>query len=94
MKNTLINLKELQEQLLEYNKIPNHFYETFGECISDIEKYLNNTNNNFKIGDIISDGCFKAVVVGEPEIHPTTVYVKYLHNNMFDNVDVKMWNKK
>lgn len=93
MKNTLINLKELQEQLLEYNNIPNHFYETFGECISDIEKYLN-CDYNLKIGNIITDGCCDAVVIGEPEYHPTTVHVKYLHNDMFDNVDVKCWNKK
>lgn len=50
--NTLQNLKEFKEELSDFvtpsnengwslSNLPNHFYETLGECISDIENNIN-----------------------------------------------------
>jgi formate hydrogenlyase subunit 6/NADH:ubiquinone oxidoreductase subunit I len=52
LKNTLINLKEFKNDLDNFSAPPNehgwslsnlptHFWETLGECINDIEKYIN-----------------------------------------------------
>jgi len=51
--NTLINLKEFMEDLSNYDapessdgwslsNLPSHFWQTLGECISDIEDYIKN----------------------------------------------------
>jgi hypothetical protein len=49
--NTLINLKDFMEDLSNYDapessdgwslsNLPSHFWQTLGECISDIEDYI------------------------------------------------------
>jgi hypothetical protein len=51
--NTLINLKDFMEDLRNYDapessdgwslsNLPSHFWQTLGECISDIEDYIKN----------------------------------------------------
>jgi hypothetical protein len=51
--NTLINLKDFMEDLSNYDapessdgwslsNLPSHFWQTLGECISDIEDYIKN----------------------------------------------------
>lgn len=51
LENTLINLKDLNNYLNEFeappnlngwslSNLPTHFYEILGECINDIEQYI------------------------------------------------------
>lgn len=47
LSNTLINLKEFKDELSDYevdgwslSNLPTHFWETLGECIEDIERFI------------------------------------------------------
>lgn len=62
LEHTLINLKDFRENLQNAvvgdthgSNLSNHFYETLGECIGDIEYYIKNDAN-------YHDNCYKKYV--------------------------------
>jgi len=55
LESTVQNLKDLRKELdesaffeISLTNLPTHFWETLGECINDIEKFIKKDNVNLR----------------------------------------------